>query len=233
MVVRVVIWPLNVNIYSHCFFYPYRRWCWASMKKKKDFQSLFSPNSPLSSRLTFTPRSQTQVWPKAWWDVSCLPSRPTVSDNSLAVMCHNAYCSKTSEFKTISFPLSGSLGAFCKVHQTDKRMLDFYSKLGCFEVAKMEGFPKDFIIMGRSLWRRFVPQSQAPVVYCLDMKDIYKDFCTPLLIGPCLGPFDTFMHRDTDITHRCAALTLILAHLELRPTRKGCSAVWISRVSIV
>lgn len=47
--------------------------------------------------------------------------------------------------------LPGSLGAFCKVHQDDKRMLDFYSKLGCFEVAKMEGFPKDFIIMGRSL----------------------------------------------------------------------------------
>lgn len=47
--------------------------------------------------------------------------------------------------------LPGSLGAFCKVRQTDKRMLDFYSKLGCFEVAKMEGFPKDVIIMGRSL----------------------------------------------------------------------------------
>lgn len=46
---------------------------------------------------------------------------------------------------------TGSLGAFCKVRQTDKRMLDFYSKLGCFEVAKMEGFPKDIIIMGRSL----------------------------------------------------------------------------------
>lgn len=47
--------------------------------------------------------------------------------------------------------LSGSHGSFCKVRQTDKRMLDFYSKLGCFEVAKMEGFPKDVIIMGRSL----------------------------------------------------------------------------------
>lgn len=46
---------------------------------------------------------------------------------------------------------AGSLGAFCKVRQTDKRMLDFYGKLGCFEVAKMEGFPKDIIIMGRSL----------------------------------------------------------------------------------
>lgn len=46
---------------------------------------------------------------------------------------------------------NGSQGAFCKVRQTDKRMLDFYSKLGCFEVAKMEGFPKDVIIMGRSL----------------------------------------------------------------------------------
>lgn len=60
-------------------------------------------------------------------------------------------------------PLSGSLGAFCKVHQTDKRMLDFYSKLGCFEVAKMEGFPKDFVIMGRSLWRRTALQQPVEV----------------------------------------------------------------------
>ncbi|XP_062319122.1 protein O-GlcNAcase [Osmerus eperlanus] len=50
-----------------------------------------------------------------------------------------------------SIKANGSHGAFCEVRQTDKRMLDFYSKLGCFEVAKMEGFPKDVIIMGRSL----------------------------------------------------------------------------------
>uniref|UniRef100_A0A3Q0T564 Protein O-GlcNAcase n=1 Tax=Amphilophus citrinellus TaxID=61819 RepID=A0A3Q0T564_AMPCI len=50
-----------------------------------------------------------------------------------------------------SLKANGSRGAFCKVRQPDKRMLDFYSKLGCFEVAKMEGFPKDVIIMGRSL----------------------------------------------------------------------------------
>ncbi|XP_048869366.1 protein O-GlcNAcase [Brienomyrus brachyistius] len=50
-----------------------------------------------------------------------------------------------------SLKASGSHGAFCEVRQTDKRMMDFYSKLGCFEVAKMEGFPKDVIIMGRSL----------------------------------------------------------------------------------
>ncbi|KAM3862708.1 protein O-GlcNAcase [Diretmus argenteus] len=50
-----------------------------------------------------------------------------------------------------SLKANGSNGAFCEVRQTDKRMLDFYSKLGCFEVAKMEGFPKDVIIMGRSL----------------------------------------------------------------------------------
>uniref|UniRef100_A0A8C6KNK7 Protein O-GlcNAcase n=1 Tax=Nothobranchius furzeri TaxID=105023 RepID=A0A8C6KNK7_NOTFU len=50
-----------------------------------------------------------------------------------------------------SIKANGSHGAFCKVRQTDKRMLDFYSKLGCFEVAKMDGFPKDVIIMGRSL----------------------------------------------------------------------------------
>uniref|UniRef100_A0A8C1XL29 protein O-GlcNAcase n=1 Tax=Cyprinus carpio TaxID=7962 RepID=A0A8C1XL29_CYPCA len=50
-----------------------------------------------------------------------------------------------------SLKANGSHGAFCEVRQMDKRMLDFYSKLGCFEVAKMEGFPKDVIIMGRSL----------------------------------------------------------------------------------
>ncbi|XP_068423749.1 protein O-GlcNAcase [Clinocottus analis] len=50
-----------------------------------------------------------------------------------------------------SLKANGSLGAFCQVRQTDKRMLDFYSKLGCFEVSKMDGFPKDVIIMGRSL----------------------------------------------------------------------------------
>ncbi|KAK5612458.1 hypothetical protein CRENBAI_020649 [Crenichthys baileyi] len=50
-----------------------------------------------------------------------------------------------------SLKANGSHGAFCKVRQTDKRMLEFYSKLGCFEVAKMDGFPKDVIIMGRSL----------------------------------------------------------------------------------
>ncbi|XP_042560635.1 protein O-GlcNAcase [Clupea harengus] len=50
-----------------------------------------------------------------------------------------------------SLKANGSHGAFCEVRQLDKRMLDFYSKLGCFEVAKMEGFPKDIILMGRSL----------------------------------------------------------------------------------
>lgn len=50
-----------------------------------------------------------------------------------------------------SLKANGSHGAFCEVRQIDKRMLDFYSKLGCFEVAKMEGFPKDVIIMGRRL----------------------------------------------------------------------------------
>ena len=67
---------------------------------------------------------------------------------------------RTIIYKDFFFLLSlpGSLGAFCKVRQTDKRMLDFYSKLGCFEVAKMEGFPKDIIIMGRSLWRTIIQQ---------------------------------------------------------------------------
>lgn len=46
---------------------------------------------------------------------------------------------------------AGSRGAFCEVRPDDKRILEFYSKLGCFEIAKMEGFPKDVVILGRSL----------------------------------------------------------------------------------
>ncbi|XP_054840197.1 protein O-GlcNAcase isoform X2 [Eublepharis macularius] len=50
-----------------------------------------------------------------------------------------------------SLKANGSRGAFCEVRPDDKRILEFYSKLGCFEIAKMEGFPKDAIILGRSL----------------------------------------------------------------------------------
>ncbi|XP_071986578.1 protein O-GlcNAcase [Engystomops pustulosus] len=50
-----------------------------------------------------------------------------------------------------SLKANGSRGAFCEVRPDDKRILDFYSKLGCFEIAKMEGFPKDLIILGRTL----------------------------------------------------------------------------------
>ncbi|XP_075468532.1 protein O-GlcNAcase [Ascaphus truei] len=50
-----------------------------------------------------------------------------------------------------SLKANGSRGAFCEVRPDDKRIMDFYSKLGCFEIAKMEGFPKDIVILGRSL----------------------------------------------------------------------------------
>ncbi|XP_069610167.1 protein O-GlcNAcase [Ranitomeya imitator] len=50
-----------------------------------------------------------------------------------------------------SLKANGSRGAFCEVRPDDKRILDFYSKLGCFEIAKMEGFPKDLVILGRTL----------------------------------------------------------------------------------
>ncbi|XP_018082948.1 protein O-GlcNAcase isoform X2 [Xenopus laevis] len=50
-----------------------------------------------------------------------------------------------------SLKANGSRGAFCEVRPDDKRILDFYSKLGCFEIAKMEGFPKDIVILGRTL----------------------------------------------------------------------------------
>ncbi|OCT71690.1 protein O-GlcNAcase [Xenopus laevis] len=50
-----------------------------------------------------------------------------------------------------SLKANGSRGAFCEVRPDDTRILDFYSKLGFFEIAKMEGFPKDIVILGRGL----------------------------------------------------------------------------------
>ncbi|XP_053437203.1 protein O-GlcNAcase-like [Nycticebus coucang] len=50
-----------------------------------------------------------------------------------------------------SLKANGSWGAFCEVRPDDTRILEFYSKLGYFEIAKTEGFPKDVVILGRSL----------------------------------------------------------------------------------
>ncbi|XP_023678322.2 protein O-GlcNAcase-like isoform X1 [Paramormyrops kingsleyae] len=50
-----------------------------------------------------------------------------------------------------SLKANGSHGAFCEVREAETKMVSFYSKLGFFEVASMEGFPKDVIIMGRTL----------------------------------------------------------------------------------
>lgn len=66
-----------------------------------------------------------------------------VLDCPLTVFLSHCFCP--------SFSSPGSRGAFCEVRPDDKRILEFYSKLGCFEIAKMEGFPKDVVILGRSL----------------------------------------------------------------------------------
>lgn len=80
--------------------------------------------------------------------------------------------------------LLGSHGAFCKVRQTDKRMLEFYSKLGCFEVAKMDGFPKDVIIMGRSLWRNAQRQSKLESTHLKHFWYLHVDKTLVLFILP-------------------------------------------------
>ncbi|CAB1344388.1 unnamed protein product [Coregonus sp. 'balchen'] len=46
---------------------------------------------------------------------------------------------------------SGSRGVFCELRQGDRRMFDFYSKLGSFTTLKMAGLPRDIIVMGTSL----------------------------------------------------------------------------------
>ncbi|XP_007909585.1 protein O-GlcNAcase [Callorhinchus milii] len=50
-----------------------------------------------------------------------------------------------------SLKANGSRGAFCEVKPSDKRSLEFYSKLGCVELAKTEGFPKEMLFLGRTL----------------------------------------------------------------------------------
>uniref|UniRef100_A0A671TJV1 protein O-GlcNAcase n=1 Tax=Sparus aurata TaxID=8175 RepID=A0A671TJV1_SPAAU len=46
---------------------------------------------------------------------------------------------------------SGSRGAFCELRKSDRRMLDFYTKLGYFKPITMAGLPQDIIAMGTSL----------------------------------------------------------------------------------
>ncbi|XP_048464811.1 protein O-GlcNAcase isoform X2 [Rhincodon typus] len=50
-----------------------------------------------------------------------------------------------------SLKANGSRGAFCEVKPTDRRGLEFYRKLGFLELAKMEGFPKEMLVLGRNL----------------------------------------------------------------------------------
>ncbi|XP_069756465.1 protein O-GlcNAcase isoform X3 [Narcine bancroftii] len=50
-----------------------------------------------------------------------------------------------------SLKANGSRGAFCEVKPSDRRGLEFYSKLGFLELAKMEGFPKEMLVLGRNL----------------------------------------------------------------------------------
>ncbi|KAM9362483.1 protein O-GlcNAcase [Symphorus nematophorus] len=45
----------------------------------------------------------------------------------------------------------GSRGAYCELRQSDRRMLDFYNKLGSFRPIKMAGLPQDIVAMGTSL----------------------------------------------------------------------------------
>ncbi|XP_030627107.1 protein O-GlcNAcase [Chanos chanos] len=50
-----------------------------------------------------------------------------------------------------SMRTSGSKGVFCQLRSNDKRMLNFLRTLGSFQVLKVEGLPKDVVIMGTSL----------------------------------------------------------------------------------
>lgn len=116
-------------------------------------------------------------------------------------------------------------------------MLDFYSKLGCFEVAKMEGFPKDIIIMGRSLWRNTVPQWQTPwaarglKIRLLPSRDEPRDdlilhyhLGVPWL-GGWLSFFLGFVYRSTAESQSCSP-TLWLRRPQQRVPKRCTSDPW-------
>uniref|UniRef100_A0A8C9YI62 protein O-GlcNAcase n=1 Tax=Sander lucioperca TaxID=283035 RepID=A0A8C9YI62_SANLU len=46
---------------------------------------------------------------------------------------------------------SGSRGVFCELRQSNRRMIDFYTKLGSFVPIQMAGLPQDILAMGTSL----------------------------------------------------------------------------------
>ncbi|TDH15834.1 hypothetical protein EPR50_G00013680 [Perca flavescens] len=46
---------------------------------------------------------------------------------------------------------SGSRGVFCELRQSDRRMIDFYTKLGSFVPIQMAGLPQDILALGTSL----------------------------------------------------------------------------------
>lgn len=46
---------------------------------------------------------------------------------------------------------SGSSGVYCELRESDRRMLNFYTKLGSFKPVKVAGLPQDIVAMGTSL----------------------------------------------------------------------------------
>ncbi|XP_068448448.1 protein O-GlcNAcase [Clinocottus analis] len=50
-----------------------------------------------------------------------------------------------------SLSSSGSRGVFCELRQNDRRMLDFYGKLGSFKPIQAAGLPQDIFAMGTRL----------------------------------------------------------------------------------
>uniref|UniRef100_A0A3B4ASR8 protein O-GlcNAcase n=1 Tax=Periophthalmus magnuspinnatus TaxID=409849 RepID=A0A3B4ASR8_9GOBI len=50
-----------------------------------------------------------------------------------------------------SLKTSGSTGVLCEVRHSDRRMLDFYSKLGSFKPIQIPGLPQDIIVLGARL----------------------------------------------------------------------------------
>ena len=56
-------------------------------------------------------------------------------------------------FSTLAVPPpTGSRGAFCELRASDRRMLDFYTKLGSFQTLPLAGPPQEVMALGTSWW---------------------------------------------------------------------------------
>lgn len=110
---------------------------------------------------------------------SCPPVQPST--------CPAVHLSSWASIKTkpISSHSPGSKGAFCELRQGDRRMLDFYTKLGYFNSVSVT---EDIVVMGTSLQQWSVSRGSSGHSACVlwshcsspswwELKECFRNGC--------------------------------------------------------